>query len=113
MSGAAIDTIVWSMNVIDTANIIAASASGWEAARPAPDVLSLCCACVRLTWSVCVGTGDAAPGAHPQQHPYGVPEGWEPIAPPEARAAPLVGPLGRGSSTAARSLGLGPNTPAP
>ncbi|MFF0212338.1 hypothetical protein [Streptomyces althioticus] len=32
MSGAAIDTIVWSMNVIATAHIIAASASGWEAA---------------------------------------------------------------------------------
>ncbi|BDD73960.1 hypothetical protein SLITK23_42990 [Streptomyces lividans] len=61
MSGAAIETIVWSMNVIATANIMAARASGWEVARrPAPGMLRSRFVGDPLTRPVCARAGAPA-----------------------------------------------------
>ncbi|GGT09362.1 hypothetical protein GCM10010222_59120 [Streptomyces tanashiensis] len=43
MSGAAMETMVWSMNVIATANIIAASATVWFGSRPPSCCAGGCC----------------------------------------------------------------------
>ncbi|GHD32624.1 hypothetical protein GCM10010335_24760 [Streptomyces galbus] len=63
MLGAAIETTVWSMYVIATAHIIAASASGCEVARPALVTFRPRVRCVPVTRPVCADTRAPASAA--------------------------------------------------